>query len=315
MKVSVVLASYNGAATLPTTLRALSSLVCEDYELEFILVDNASTDDTASLLKAFAARDGARYVLELQPGRSNALNAGARVASGDLLVFTDDDVIPDPGWISAYVRAAREQPSTVAFAGQIRLHWPKPPRRWLAELERLGRTLGATPLDRGLGRISATEVKGANSAVRSAMFTAVGGFRRDLGVSSSGPALAGEETAFFGALEKLGHGVTFVPAARLLHIVRPHQMGLGSLMQRGFRNGRGAASIDPEPLPYSRLRIGGLPGYCTANLTKVMLSAASRFLRRDSTGAVCELLRASEMAGFYWGKSSARGAGLKDKRS
>jgi hypothetical protein len=223
-------------------------------------------------------------------------------------VFTDDDVIPDPGWIAAFVNAARAHPDTLAFAGQIRLHWPRPPRQWLADLDRLGRTLGATPLARQQGPITATEVKGANSAVRSSMFRAVGGFRRDLGVSSAGPALAGEETAFFGALESMGHTVTFVPEARLLHIVRPHQMGINSLMQRGFRNGRGAACIDPAPLAPSRLKIAGLPFYCVANLTKVVLSAVSRLLRLDTTGAVSELLRASEMAGFYWGKSRAQTA-------
>lgn len=250
-------------------------------------------------MRSFVQSNGGQYLYEATPGKSNALNTALDAARGELIVFTDDDVIPDPEWISAYVQAARAHPEILGFAGQIRLHWPSAPPAWLAELERMGRTLGATPTGRTVGFVQASEVKGANAAVRRSALDVVHRFRRDLGVSSSGPVLAGEETAFFQALEEVGHRTWFVPQARLLHMVRPYQMSVRSLMRRGFRNGRGGAAIAHEPLPPSRLVILGLPAYAWLNLLKVGMQALRRMLRLDTAGAACDLLRVSEMAGSY----------------
>lgn len=303
MKVSIILASYNGATTLPATLAALSKLECPDFAAELLLVDNASTDATPQLMQDYAVRHGARCIREPRAGKSYALNTAIQQADGDLLVFTDDDVLPDAHWLAALVEASRRHPDILAFAGQIRLHWPNQPRPWLQALEQMGRTLGATPIERGEVCIPASDVKGANAAIRREALSSVSQFRTDIGVSSVGPPVAGEETAFFGEIESQGHPILFVPAAKLLHIVRPTQMSLRSLMRRGFRNGRGAASIQPEPLPPSRFRFHGLPAYAVINVLGAALAAASKALRGDSTAAACEMLRASEMAGFYWARS------------
>jgi GT2 family glycosyltransferase len=305
VKVSIILACYNGAATLPRTLAALAKLEHPDFALELLLVDNASNDATPVLMQEFAAKYPARYVSEPKPGRSNALNTGIQLATGELLVFTDDDVIPDPQWVAAFVDAYRRRPDVAAFAGQIRLDWPKKPTRWLATLEQMGRTLGATPADRTECFIPASDVKGANAAIRSEALSLVGGFRTDLGVSKEGPLIAGEETAFFGQLEAVGFPTLFVPNAKLLHIVRPVQMSLRALMQRGFRNGRGVAKIEREPLPSSRFSFRGLPAYAIINVLKIVISATRKGLRGDSVGAACDMLHAAEMWGFFWGKTSS----------
>jgi glycosyltransferase involved in cell wall biosynthesis len=104
--ISVVLASHNGAATLPLTLAALRDVVLPEGGVEIIAVDNASSDQTRDLLEA--AREVLPLVVVCEPrqGKSFALNRALESVRGDLVVFTDDDVLPVPGWLQAYAAGA-----------------------------------------------------------------------------------------------------------------------------------------------------------------------------------------------------------------
>ncbi len=59
------------------------------------------------------------YVREDRPGKSRALNAALRIAQGKLMVFTDDDVVPQPDWLSQLYSAAQRYPDVNIFGGQI----------------------------------------------------------------------------------------------------------------------------------------------------------------------------------------------------
>jgi GT2 family glycosyltransferase len=87
-RVSVVIPTHNGAATLAACLESLQASTRAPDEI--IVVDDASTDDTA----AIAARGGCRVIrLDENIGAACAKNRGAGEATGDVLFFTDDDVI------------------------------------------------------------------------------------------------------------------------------------------------------------------------------------------------------------------------------
>lgn len=97
-RVSVIVPARDSAATLPATLAALA---LQDADHEVIVVDDGSTDDTARI-----ARDaGATVVGAGGEGPSRARNAGAAVATGELLAFTDADCVPEPGWLRAALAA------------------------------------------------------------------------------------------------------------------------------------------------------------------------------------------------------------------
>jgi glycosyltransferase involved in cell wall biosynthesis len=100
MKFSVIIATYNRAEELFKTLESLKSLELAGL-LEVIIVDNNSPDNTRDVVSEQAATFPVplRYVFEKEQGRSAALNAGIRVAQGDILAITDDDVRVDPKWL------------------------------------------------------------------------------------------------------------------------------------------------------------------------------------------------------------------------
>jgi len=94
-KVSVVVASYNGAATLEACLQSLSKLNYPNYET--ILVDDGSTDETAKIAAGFEGIRSIRYA-ENQ-GLSVARNIGIEAAVGEIVAFTDSDCRADEDWL------------------------------------------------------------------------------------------------------------------------------------------------------------------------------------------------------------------------
>jgi glycosyltransferase involved in cell wall biosynthesis len=93
-KVSVVVATYNGAHTLRTCLESLARLNYPDYEV--IVVDDGSKDATPEIAKQFPA---VRYLRQDNHGLSVARNTGIRAATGEVVAFTDDDCRADEGWL------------------------------------------------------------------------------------------------------------------------------------------------------------------------------------------------------------------------
>ena len=100
MKFSVIIATYNRAEELVRTLGSLKELESTG-PWEVIIVDNNSSDNTREVVLAQVDSYPVplRYVMEKEQGRSAALNAGIRLAQGEILAITDDDVRVDPQWL------------------------------------------------------------------------------------------------------------------------------------------------------------------------------------------------------------------------
>jgi glycosyltransferase involved in cell wall biosynthesis len=93
-KVSVVVASYNGARTLQNCLESLQRLNYPDYEV--MLVDDGSTDSTPEIARQFPS---VRYLRQVNQGLSAARNSGIRAAQGEIVAFTDDDCRASEDWL------------------------------------------------------------------------------------------------------------------------------------------------------------------------------------------------------------------------
>src|SRR4051794_24523004 len=101
IRFSIVIATYKRAALLRDTLESLSRLQ-PGAAWEVIVVDNNSPDETRQVVEAAAPSFPVplHYVFEREQGRSAALNCGFRVAQGDIVVTTDDDVRVEPDWLN-----------------------------------------------------------------------------------------------------------------------------------------------------------------------------------------------------------------------
>jgi len=122
-KVSVVVASYNGARTLPACLDSLLHLNYPDYEV--ILVDDGSTDDTARIAAHYPT---VRAVHEPNLGLSAARNTGILAAMGEIVAFTDSDCRADEDWLY-YLIGDLLKTGACAIGGH---NFPPPEDNWIA---------------------------------------------------------------------------------------------------------------------------------------------------------------------------------------
>lgn len=112
MKVSVIIPTLNEAARIGALLRALRA---QDYSaLEVIVCDGGSTDGTPEIVRALSAATPNITLLETARGTSFQRNAGAKEATGELLIFMDADDVPSPHFISQVARSYRRLPFAVA---------------------------------------------------------------------------------------------------------------------------------------------------------------------------------------------------------
>ena len=94
--ISVVIPVYNGARTLPA---ALDSVLVQEHVKEVLLIDDGSTDETASVIRAYREKsDKIRYIVnEGNLGAAASRNKGVRLAQGEYIAFLDADDYWEPG--------------------------------------------------------------------------------------------------------------------------------------------------------------------------------------------------------------------------
>jgi glycosyltransferase involved in cell wall biosynthesis len=112
MRTSVIIPTYNRADLVDRLLSSFTRQTHPVLEYEIILVDDGSTDHTEAIASKWrTVLPNLRYFrLEKNKGQSAAHNKGLHESSGEYLLFTDDDCIPDPNWIAVMSAALTEHP-------------------------------------------------------------------------------------------------------------------------------------------------------------------------------------------------------------
>jgi glycosyltransferase involved in cell wall biosynthesis len=172
MLITVGICTFNRAESLRGTLDSLAAMrVPSDLAWEIVIVNNNCTDHTDDLISQYIGRLPVRREFEPMPGKSNALNRAIDVARGEYIVWTDDDVLVDAGWLTAYAKAFQHWPDAAVFGGRIVPRYEAPVAKWVTESETM---LGGPYAIRDFGDrpypLSATDEDhfpyGANWAVR-----------------------------------------------------------------------------------------------------------------------------------------------------
>jgi GT2 family glycosyltransferase len=220
--VSVVIPVLNGARWLASQLEALRLDSAQPFET--IIADNGSTDDSTTVARSF---DPQMTVIVIDAserrGQSFARNLGARAATGDLLLFLDQDDQIGPGYVPAMISALQRAELVAARMEDDKLN-----NGW----RRQARTL---PQASGLPSDPVPWAYGCTLGVRRNTFERLGGFAEDLG------ALAGEDVDFCWRAYANGVVLTFVEDA-LLHYRYPAT--LGGLFRQGVTYGFAGVMVE-----------------------------------------------------------------------
>ncbi|MCA1563352.1 MAG: glycosyltransferase [Acidobacteria bacterium] len=220
--VTVAVCTRNRTASLADCLDALERL---DYPaLDLLVVDNAPwTDGTARLVRDRFPR--IRYTLEPRPGLNWARNRAVLEARGEIVAYTDDDVIVDEGWAAALARTFGEEPDAMAVTGLVVPDELQTAAQSLFEryggfgrgFERRYYQVDAEMGERaavrhgGAGRFGT----GANMAFRRSLFDRAGLFDPALDVGT--PTNGGGDLEMFFRVLKTGHLLIYEPRAIVRH--------------------------------------------------------------------------------------------------
>ncbi|MGH9354142.1 MAG: glycosyltransferase, partial [Terriglobia bacterium] len=266
MDISVVVCTYNRAASLKITLSSLRALEApSSLKWEILMVDNNSTDSTRDVIEEFANTSGlnVRYIFEPQQGRSFALNAGIREAKGEIVAFTDDDVTFDPQWMLS-LKQALDEWGCIAAAGKIVPVWNDPVPSWfqLEGQQAVGHfDMGETPKGTNYAH-------GANGAFRREAFEKYGTFQT--GVSVDGKLLGGYEDDEFGhRLTSRGEKIMYVPGAIVYHPVETHKLNKAYFRKWFFDIGR--TMMWARIWPRETVLYSGIPRYLFRALAENIL--------------------------------------------
>ena len=268
------------APAIHTCRRAIERALPLEPRIEFIIVDNGSTDEPMPIIDAELA--GApfewRVVPEEKAGVNFARNAGVAASSGDVLLFVDSDLEFDEGWLCAFVRAARDYPAAHVFAGRVRVgKLEAPPPVWLPVDGPFARTSIVVRCDYGdriVERLidDAAGPVGPNMGFRRDLFRQFGLFDTRFGLRP-GSLVPGAESEFFDRLSREGVSFLYVPEAVVDHPLRASQMTRSYFTKR--LQGTGRATSRLRRLRGERPRqVFGLTGY----MIRQLLVATARWL-------------------------------------
>jgi glycosyltransferase involved in cell wall biosynthesis len=250
---TVVICTWNRCELLRQTLERMTRLsLPSGLEWELVVVNNRSTDATDEVLGSFRDRLPLRRVFEERPGQSNARNTAIREARGEYIVWTDDDVMVDPGWLIAYAAAFARWPRATFFGGPIEPWFEGEPPAWLrAGIQRVEAAYAVLDLGTDPVPLSASTFPyGANMAVRRQVYDKV---RYDPGLGlRPGSAMRSEEMALVRHLADAGEEGWWVPAARVTHFIPKARQTIAYLREYYFGwgeyLGRASAPVRPSLL-------------------------------------------------------------------
>lgn len=230
--ISVIVPVYRQWADVPALCTALKAQSLARAEFEILLVDN---EPAAAPWPPDIGRDlcpNLRRLAAPAPGAYAARNAGAAEARGALLVFTDADCRPDPGWLAALALAASRTPARL-LAGPVRMIAPADPGpcalydmiRGIPQAAYVARGYAAT----------------ANLAVPAAVFRALGGF--------DARRFSGGDAEFCRRAGRAGHALCLVEGAVVGHPAREDWAGTAQKARR-IKGGQVAAGPWPRRLAW-----------------------------------------------------------------
>ncbi len=239
MDISIIISTWNNSKVLSSTISSFTSLrscLKKRFTWELILVNNNSTDSTREVASSFSEKLPLKYVEEPVQGLARARNTGLKHASGELIVFTDDDVKPCEDWIKTYWEAYQKHPQGYAFGGSVySIFEGKPPSKHL--IRYLPSSVNG--LDYGSEERIINEdprmFLAANWACPKSAIELLGGFDESLGLNPQRKrVMVGEETNLMQQLIENGFKLLYLPQARVGHYVPKYKCTLKHALERQY---------------------------------------------------------------------------------
>ncbi len=236
--ISVIVCTFNRAQELGDFINRLESHVLRSkLDVEIVLVDNNSSDETPNILSAYKASSKLSVTIahEAHQGANYARNTGIRNARSQILVFTDDDVDFSDTWLVDFSDYMERHPECQVITGQIIPKFMLPRPEWLIDsmLNVYGRQYyGETPADIQFPDFPVE----MNMAVRAQVFERYGGFCTEFSRDDK-TLMSNDGKFFFYQLSQNKEIIRYTPCACLFHLIPGTRITPTWLIRRYFWQG------------------------------------------------------------------------------
>lgn len=278
---TVAFCTYKRAERLEPLVTALRAQICP-VPFTLLAVNNNSPDDTLAVLERLAAQEGAplRFVTETQQGIVPARNrAVVEAIDCDIMVFIDDDELPQPGMLSAaYDAIVNEQAQCVG--GRVEVEFtPFPRPKWMED-ELLGFLAEVNHGDQPFWITDATTpIWTANIAYDMRLFRDDPNLRFDQRYNREGSDVGGGEDAImFQALLARNTRIRYRPDMAVSHFVEPWRLKKNYFIKLHYRAGYRQGKMRTPDYPSKVL---GVPPFMFAQLLKQCGKSIRKFLQSE----------------------------------
>jgi glucosyl-dolichyl phosphate glucuronosyltransferase len=233
-EISLVICTYNRCRYLPEALESIRNQNLPAEKFELVIVDNNSTDDTATIAQKFISDNphlNARYVFEAEKGLSVARNRGLQEAASPIVNYVDDDAILSPGYLEAMLYFFTTHPGAAGAGGKVipKYESGQAPE-WMSKY--LDGFIGKK--DHGTEVRAFTEAMkypvGCNMAYRKTILQQAGGFNAQLQFRS-------DDKFIFQQVKKISTQIFYVPDAWLYHYIDAHRLEMGNFKKLFLKTG------------------------------------------------------------------------------
>lgn len=282
---SIVICTRDRAAIFNETCASLFRIEAQGIAWEVVVVDNASSDDTAEVALDLQMRLSQPVVIVNEPtvGLSAARNAGIESASGRFIAFLDDDAFPQANWLTASTRAL-EDSGAYAVGGPVEPRYCSDLPAWFSD--RFLPYLTVWDLgDKPVELIYNEYPRGANMAFRREAFERFGLFSTDLGRKARS-LLSCEEIELCLRIERADESILYCPDARVAHRVDGERITPEWLIRRFHAQGASEAVVEWKHGGLIGLGLGSKRNLLRAVRSHRIAGSDGRLVRR------CELAAA-----------------------
>jgi glycosyltransferase involved in cell wall biosynthesis len=232
--ISICICTYNRQKFIGACLQCLAAQTLPKENWEVIIVDNASTDQTAAIVHQFIADHPQlpfRYVYEAQKGLSFARNRSIAEARSTVVCFIDDDAEAVPHFAATIARFMQQQPEAAGAGGRVLPKYSESPEpAWMNKYLNgfIGRVDHGEPVRLFQGKMKYPI--GCNMTYRKPLLLQAGGFNNQL-------TFRGDDKHIYYAVTRLNSQVYFLPDALVYHNIDAHRLTFDNFRKLFLKTG------------------------------------------------------------------------------
>jgi glycosyltransferase involved in cell wall biosynthesis len=294
--VSVIVPTYNRARTLAVTLESLVAQSYDPKKYEILVVDNNSSDNTRQVVEKLQSKTvpPLRYFFEPRQGVHYARNGVLKHARGEILYYTDDDMIADVDLLKEIVKPFGYDHKVAAVTGRVLPKWEQEPPEWILYLCRNHLLSLQDRPERLLICSHDCGVISCHQALRREAFVKSGGYNPE---NTAGEWIGDGETGLNIKLQQLGYLFGYTSSSITHHMIPAERMTQRYLNKRLANQGNSDSYTDYRRRNYTQL---DLAIRILSHVRRLVIESLMTVLKRSLNRGSWRLNRAR--IDYYWNR-------------